>query len=217
MPVNGYSSYASYLTNVNGFQRLQTSLAQLSQQLNTGKKSSDLTTYGVQTQRLIDLRAEIARRQGYVEAIKSASTDVKAYDRVMTSIEDINSTMLQAFTAPNTEPPTKQQHTVTFDGDLGDSGDIYKLTVDGVLFTYVTSGTEGSFDEIAGNLANQINSHVPPVRATASVSGDRLVITGTEAGPLFNVTATTTDVPGGKTNTIDASLTRAGKISPIVA
>src|SRR5262249_55951169 len=92
-----------------------------------------------------------------------------------------------------------------------------KLTVDGVLFTYVTNGTEGSFDEIAGNLANQINSHVPPVRASASVSGERLVITGTEAGPLFNVTATNTDIAGGKTNTIDVSLTRAGKISPIVA
>ncbi|HEY1383052.1 MAG TPA: hypothetical protein VGF43_05535 [Dongiaceae bacterium] len=217
MPVSGYSTYAAYLSSVNGFKTLQTSLATLTQQLNTSKKSSDLTTYGVETQRLVDLRAEIARRQGYVEAIKSASTDVKAYDRVLTSIEDINSTMLQAFRAPNTDPPTKQQHTVTFDGDLGDVGDIYKLTVDGVLFTYVTNGTEGSYDEIAGNLANQINSHVPPVRATASVAGERLVITGTEAGPLFNVTATTTDILGGKTNTIDASLTRAGNVSPIVA
>ena len=119
MPVSGYSTYAAYLSNVNGFQRLQTSLATLTQQLNSGKKSSDLTTYGVETQRLVDLRAEIARRQGYMEAIKSASTDVKAYDRVMTSIEDINATMLQAFTAPNTDPPTKQQHTITFSGDLG--------------------------------------------------------------------------------------------------
>jgi flagellin-like hook-associated protein FlgL len=218
MAVNtGYSTYAAYLSSVNSFKTLQTSLAQLSQQLNTGKKSSDLTTYGVETQRLVDLRAEIARRQGYVEAIKSASTDVKAYDRVLSSVEDINSTMLQAFTAPNSDPPTKQQHTVTFDGDLGDTGDIYKLTVDGVLFTYVTNGTEGSFDEIAGNLANQINNHVPPVRATASVSGERLVVTGTEAGPLFNVTATNTNIAGGNTNAIDASLTRAGKISPIVA
>ena len=60
MPVNGYSTYAAYLSNVNGFQRLQTSLATLTQQLNSGKKSSDLTTSGVETQRLVDLRAEIA-------------------------------------------------------------------------------------------------------------------------------------------------------------
>src|SRR3954470_11018559 len=121
MPVNGYSTYAAYISSVNGFSRLQTSLAQLTQQLNSNKKSTDLTTYGVDAQRLVDLRAEIARRQGYVESIKSASTDVKAYDRVLTTVEDINATMLQAFTAPNTDPPVKQQHTVTFSGDLGDS------------------------------------------------------------------------------------------------
>lgn len=217
MPVSGYSTYAAYLSNVNSFQRLQTSLAQLTQQLNSGKKSSDLTTYGVQTQRLVDLRAEIARRQGYLEAIKSASTDVKAYDRVLTSIEDINATMLQAFTAPNTDPPTKQQHTVTFGGDLGDVGDIYKVVVDGVLFSYVTNGTEGSFEEIAGNLASQINNHTPAVRATALATGDRLVITGTGPGPLFNVNVVKTDIPGGAENTIESSLTRAGNISPIVA
>ncbi|HKP24303.1 MAG TPA: hypothetical protein VJV39_10580 [Dongiaceae bacterium] len=216
MPVSGYSTYAAYLSNVNGFQRLQTSLATLTQQLNSGKKSSDLTTYGVETQRLVDLRAEIARRQGYMEAIKSASTDVKAYDRVMGSIEDINATMLQAFTAPNTEPPTKQQHTVTFSGDLGDTGDVYKLVVDGVLFSYVTNGTEGSYEEIAGNLAAQVNNSTAGARATAQVVGERLVITGTEPGPLFNVTAMTTNVLGGEENTIESSLSRAGKISPII-
>jgi len=216
MPVSGYSTYAAYLSNVNSFKTLQTSLAQLTQQLNNGKKSTDLTTYGVEAQRLVDLRAEIARRQGYVEAIKSASTDVKAYDRVMTSIEDINATMVQAFTAPNTDPPTKQQHTVTFTGDLGDTADVYKVVVDGVLFSYVTNGTEGSFEEIAGNLASQINNYSPAVRATAQASGDRLVITGTEPGPLFNVSATNTNITGGAENTIASSLTRAGKISPII-
>lgn len=217
MPVNGYSTYAAYLSNVNGFQRLQTSLATLTQQLNSGKKSSDLTTYGVEAQRLVDLRAEIARRQGYLEAIKSASTDVKAYDRVFESIEDINATMLQAFTAPNTDPPTKQQHTITFSGDLGDAGDVYKVVVDGVLFSYVTNGTEGSYEEIAGNLAAQINNSTGGARATAQVSGERLVITGTEPGPLFNVSAMTTNILGGAENTIESSLTRAGKISPIIA
>ncbi|HET6159642.1 MAG TPA: hypothetical protein VFE34_14955 [Dongiaceae bacterium] len=217
MPVNGYSTYAAYLSNVNGFQKLQTSLAQLTQQINSGKNSTDLTTYGVEAQRLVDLRAEIARRQGYIESIKSASTDVKAYDRVLTSIEDINATMVQAFTAPNTDPPVKQQHTVTFSGDLGDTGDIYKVVADGVLFSYVTNGTEGSFEEIAGNLANQINSYTPAIRATAQVSGDRLVITGNQPGALFNVTVTNTNATGGAENTIAASLTRAGKVSTIVS
>ena len=42
------------------------------------------------------------------------------------------------------------------------------------------------------------------------------MITGTEPGPLFNVSAMTTDIPGGEVNTIESSLTRAGKVSPIV-
>ena len=215
MPVNGYSTYASYLQNVGGFQKLQSSLALLTQQLNTSKKSTDLTTYGVQATRLVDLRAEIARRGGYIEAIKSAQTDIKAYDRVLSSIEDINATMLQAFTAPNTDPPTTQQHTVTFSGDLGDTGDIYKVIVDGVLFSYVTNGTEGSYDEMAGNLAAQINAHAG-IRATATVEGDRLKITGTEPGALFNVTVARIDIASGTDNNIEATLNRAGKKSPIV-
>jgi hypothetical protein len=215
MPVSGYSSYASYLQNVGGFQKLQSSLALLTQQLNTSKKSTDLTTYGVQATRLVDLRAEIARRGGYIEAIKSAQTDIKAYDRVLTSIEDINATMLQAFTSPNTDPPTTQQHTVTFSGDLGDTGDIYKVIVDGVLFSYVTNGTEGSYDEMAGNLAAQINAHAG-IRATAVVEGDQLKITGTEPGSLFNVTVAKVDISSGTDNNIEVTLSRAGKKSPIV-
>jgi hypothetical protein len=216
MPVNGYSTYASYLANVGSFQKMQTSLAQLTQQLNSGKKSGDLTTYGVEATRLVDLRAEIARRQGYIESIKSAQTDIKAYDRVLGSIEDINATMLKAFTAPNTDPPTTQQHKVTFDGDLGDTGDIYKVVVDGVLFSYVTNGLEGSYDEIAGNLANQINAYTPTVRAKAAVNGDQLTITGTEPGALFNVTVSRVDISSGTDNTIAVTQTRAGKVSPIV-
>jgi len=215
MPVSGYSTYAAYLQNLGGFQKLQTSLAQLTQQINTSKKSTDLTTYGVQATRLVDLRAEIARRQGYIEAIKSAQTDVKAYDRVITSIEDINATMLQAFTSPNTDPPTTQQHTVSFTGDLGDTGDIYKVIVDGVLFSYVTNGTEGSYDEIAGNLAAQINDHAG-IRATAISDGEKLKITGTEPGALFNVTVAKVDIGSGVDNNIEVTQNRAGKVSPII-
>ncbi len=216
MPVSGYSTYAAYLANVGSFQKMQTSLAQLTQQFNSQKKSGDLTTYGVEATRLVDLRAEIARRQGYIESIKSAQTDVKAYDRVLSSIEDINATMLQAFTSPNTDPPVTQQHKVTFGGDLGDVGDIYKVIVDGVLFSYVTNGTEGSYDEIAGNLAAQINAHAPAIRAKAEAQGEQLVITGTEPGPLFNVTVAQIGIASGADNTIEVTQARAGKVSPIV-
>ncbi len=107
-------------------------------------------------------------------------------------------------------------NTVTFTGDVGDTGDIYKLSVDGTLFTYVTNGTEGSFDEIAGNIASQINSHVPALNVSAKANGDQLILSGTGPGPQFQVTTSVADISGGKANTMTSVLTTAGKISPIV-
>lgn len=217
MSINSFSSYAIYLNNVSGFKKLQSSLDELTQQLASGKQSPSLVTYGSNGQSLLSLRAEAVKRQSYIDTTNAASTDVKSYDSIFTQMETMAADMLQAFTSPDSDPPTKQQNTLTFSGDVGDSGDIYKLSVDGTLFTYVTSGTEGSFDEIAGNLANQINSHVPALNATAQANGDQLILTGTGPGPLFQVTTSVTNVSGGKDNTFTSTLTRAGKISPIVS
>jgi hypothetical protein len=217
MAINAFSSYAVYLSNLNGFKNLQSSLNELTQQLASGKKSLSLVNYGSDGQSLLGLRADATKRQSYIDSTNAASTDVKSYDTIFTQMEKIAADMFQAFTSPNSNPPTKQQNTVQFTGDLGDVGDIYKLSVDGTLFTYVTNGAEGSLDEIAGNIANQINSHVPALNATAKADGDQLILTGTGPGPLFQVTTSVTDVSGGKANTMTSTLTRAGQISPIVA
>lgn len=216
MAINSYSTYATYLGNLGAFKQLQSNLANLTQQLNSGKKSTDITNYGTEGTRLLDLRAEIKKREGYIDTIKSASTDVKAYDTVMTRMETLAQDMNSAFTSPLSDPPTTQQHKVTLDGDIGDVGDAYKVVVDGVLFSYVTTGVEGSLDEIAGNIASQINNHQPPLRAKATVSGSEITITGTVPGPLFSASAKVEDVAGGTTNSMSIELTRAGKISPIV-
>jgi hypothetical protein len=217
MAVNAYSSYAAYLSNLGGIQSIQNSLNTLTQQLNSNKKSTDLTFYGSDATRLTDLRAEVDKRQSYVDTINTADTDVKAYDNVFTTLESVTSQMQQAFTAPDSLPPTAQRNQITFSGDLGDVGDTYKLTVDGVVFSYVTNGNEGSFDEIAANLANQVNNYNPPLQAKAAANGDIVTITGKTPGPNFNVNASVTDVPGGKTNTMTAAVTQQGNISPIVA
>lgn len=215
MSVNAYSSYSAYLSNATGFKNLQMSLATLTQQLNTGKKSTNLVTYGTQGTRLLDLRADIQRRQGYLEAIKAATPDVKAYDKVFNSMEKLASDMYSAFLSPLSEPPTAQQNKITLEGDIGDVGDIYKVTVDGKLYSYVTSGLEGSLDDIAGNLADQINSEVG-TRVAAKVTGDQITITATEVGATYNVAASLTNVTGGADNTVASELVRQGKISPIV-
>jgi hypothetical protein len=217
MAVNSFSSYAVYLSNLNGFKNLQGSLNELTQQLASGKKSLSLVNYGSDGQSLLGLRADATRRQSYIDSINAASTDVKSYDTIFSQMEKIAADMFQAFTSPDSDVPTKQVNTIQFSGDVGDTGDIYKLSVDGTLFTYVTNGTEGSFDEIAGNIANQINNHVPALKVTAKANGDQLILTGTLPGPQFQVTAAVTNVSGGEDNSMTSTLTTAGKISPIIA
>lgn len=216
MAINAYSSYAAYLANIGGIQNIQSQLTTLTQQLNTNKKSTDLTFYGSNATRLTDLRGEVSKRQGYVDTINTAQTDVKAYDAVFTSMEDIASQMQQAFTAPDSLPPTAQQHQITFSGNLGDVGDTYKLTVDGVVLSYVTNGKEGSFEEIAGNLTNQVNNYKPALQAKATIDGSTITITGKTPGPNFDVRAAVTDIPGGNQNSMTATQTQQGNISPIV-
>src|ERR1044072_7709428 len=164
MPINAFSSYAAHLSNLNGFKSLQRSLNELTQQLASGKKSLSLVNYGSDGQSLLGLRADATRRQSYIDSINAATNDVQRYDTVSTQMEKIAADMFQAFTSPDSDVPTKQVNTIQFSGDVGDTGDIYKLSVDGKLFTYVTNGTEGSFDEIAGNIANQINNHLPALK-----------------------------------------------------
>nr|WP_298683893.1 hypothetical protein [uncultured Dongia sp.] len=218
MSINAYSSYATYLGNVAGFKNLQSSLTLLTQQLSSGKKSTSLVEYGVQGSRLLDLRADIERREGYLDAIKAVTPNVKAYDKVYTSMEKLASNMYSAFLSPLTDPPTTQQNTITFGGevaDIGDVGDIYKVTVDGKLYSYITSGLEGSLDEVAGNITDQINAE-PDTRVEAKVVNNQIVITAKEIGVTYNVTATVTNVTGGADNSVATTQNRTGKISPIV-
>jgi hypothetical protein len=215
MSVNAYSSYATYLSNVAGFKNLQSSLAELTQQLASGKKSVSLVNYGVQGSQLLSLRAEIQRREGYLDAIKITQTDVKAYDRVFTDMEKIASNLQSSLLDPMTQPPAAQKNVVTLDGNIGDVGDIYKLYVDGKLFSYVTSGVEGSLDEIAGNLANQVNNEAG-MRVKAEANGTRITLTSIEIGASYGVSTTITNVAGGEENTATAELTVAGRTSPIV-
>jgi flagellin-like hook-associated protein FlgL len=216
MAINTFSSYAVYLSNLNGFKNLQGSLNELTEQLASGKKSVSLVNYGSAGQSLLSLRAEATKRQSYVDSINAASTDVKSYDTIFDQMEKIAADMSSAFTSPNSDPPTKQVNTIELGGDIGDTGDIYKLSVDGTLFTYVTNGAEGSLDEIAGNLANQINNHVPALNVTAKANGDQVILTGTKPGPLFQVTTSVTNVSGGGENTMTSTLTTAGNVSPII-
>ncbi|TDQ84359.1 hypothetical protein A8950_0910 [Dongia mobilis] len=215
MTVNAYSTYATYLSNVAGFKNLQTSLADLTQQLSSQKKSISLVNYGVQGSQLLSLRTEIQRREGYIEAVKVTQTDIKAYDRIFTDMEKIAADLNTALLDPMTEPPQAQLNTITLDGDLGDVGDVYRLVVDGQLFTYVTSGVEGSVEDVSRNLAAQVNAAFG-TRITAVADGISLKLTGRVAGDAYSVSTSINNVAGGAENTIISELTRASRLSPII-
>lgn len=80
-------SYARYLGLVRNLTGGQKQLDDLSTQLTTGKKSIDLNAYGAETQKLLDLRAEMVKRDNYVRNIDTAGPRLEATDRVLETLE----------------------------------------------------------------------------------------------------------------------------------
>jgi len=54
--------------------------------------------------------------------------------------------------------PRGQVSTVTLSGDAIELGDSYSVTVNGTTHTYEADGTEGSINDVAAALSNQINA-----------------------------------------------------------
>lgn len=83
------SSYGSYLTTLQTITGGQRNIDTLSEQLNTGKKATDISYFGTQAQRLLDLRAEVVRRTGYSSTIDQTMTRVKSYNTLMERMSDM--------------------------------------------------------------------------------------------------------------------------------
>lgn len=83
------SSYAKYLGLVRNLTNGQNRVDTLSEQLTTGKKSTDLNAYGAETQKLLALRAELTQRDAYIQNINTAAPRVKATDTVLNSLEKL--------------------------------------------------------------------------------------------------------------------------------
>lgn len=213
MTISAYSTYASYLGNVRQFQSLQQSLAELSQQLALQKKSTDLSAYGTDSSRLLDLRSSIGQRQSYLQSISSLRTEVKAYDQVFTRLQTIASNAFASFTSPLTDVPVKEQQTIRLDGDIGDAGDSYRVTISGRTFGYLTNAQEGSLDEITGNLALQINQ--AGIGVTAEARGREIILTARQAGITTTVSGSVANIAGGSQNSLTVVPLRAAKNAAI--
>lgn len=74
----------------------QTQMADLQEQLSTGKKTTDLSELGTtDSRRLLDLRAEQSARTAYQQTITTITPRLKAQDAALDSMTDMNSGMLK--------------------------------------------------------------------------------------------------------------------------
>ncbi|MFV3076082.1 hypothetical protein [Niveispirillum fermenti] len=183
--MTGISSYASYLNLVRTVTGGQRNIDTLSQQLSSGKQSTDVAFYGVQTQRLLDLRTELVRRQSYTQVIDQTSTRVQSYNTIMERMADMASELTSTTRLP-AGPGAVRVSTVNnatagsmkVSVDLTNSRFMAEATYT-VSAIPSRSGPPGSFDVtvsdgLGGVATNTINlKQVPP-----QVDADRFTITG---------------------------------------
>jgi len=98
--ISSVSSYARYLNTTRLLNNAQKNVDSLTTQLTSGTKSGDLSTYGAETQRLLELRTELVQRKAYVDNISKATSRLEATDKTMTALESIASSWLTATTFP---------------------------------------------------------------------------------------------------------------------
>ncbi|MFV3129443.1 hypothetical protein [Niveispirillum sp. KHB5.9] len=179
------SAYGSYINTIRTLTGGQSTIDDLSAQLNTGKKSTDVSFYGTQSQRLLDLKSELVRRQSYSQTIDQTMTRVKSYDTLMERMADMASELSSATRLPQ-GPGEPRISSVT-----NQSTGAMKVSVDTINSSFKAeatytissvpskSGTPGSFDVtitdgLGGRSTNTINlKQVPP-----QVDADRFTISG---------------------------------------
>ncbi|HYD68326.1 hypothetical protein [Azospirillum sp.] len=169
-------NYARYLGLVRNLSAGQNSVDELSRQMTTGKKSVDLAAYGPETQKLLDLRAELVKRTNYVQSIDTALPRVKATDVAMTQLEklagDWQSSNLMPF-QPGPASVTSPYNDNANGMQLRVNQDISKFTV-GAQYTVTAipsaTGMNGSYDitvtdGLGGRTMRTINlKTVPPTQ-----------------------------------------------------
>lgn len=150
--ITGVSSYSKYLSLVRNLSGGQNDINRLSEQLTTGKKSVDLNAYGPEVQKLLDLRAEMAKKDNYIQSINTAAPRIQATDKVLTSLESIVSSWTSSTTFPF------QPGTASVTSPINTNPEGMKLTIDpakskltvGAKYTVTAvpsqQGPNGTFD-----------------------------------------------------------------------
>jgi hypothetical protein len=179
------SSYGSYLSTLGGLTNGQRQIDDLSSQLNTLKKSVDVSYYGTQTQRLLDLRADYAKRQSYTNTIDQSMTRVKSYNTIMERMVDMASELSNTSRLPQGPGAVRTSTVVNSNPDsmqvsIDQTNSAFKVEATYTISAVPSStGPAGSFDVtvtdgLGGKSTNTVNmKQVPP-----QVDADRFVISG---------------------------------------
>lgn len=100
MTITNVSSYANYLATVRTLRAGQASISNLTTQLTTDVKSTDLSAYGADAGRLLGMRSEAARRTVFTTQIDTVMPRVKATESVLTQLEAMASDLMNLTNLP---------------------------------------------------------------------------------------------------------------------
>lgn len=204
-------NYARYLGLVRNLSAGQNSVEELSRQMTTGKKSVDLAAYGPETQKLLDLRAELVKRSNYVQSIDTALPRVKATDVAMTQLEklasDWQSSNLMPF-QPGPASVTSPYNDNANGMQLRVNQDVSKFTV-GAQYTVTAipsaTGTNGSYDitvtdGLGGRTMRTINLKTVPPNQDGGYNFE--ISGGPGAGAVLNLTFDKLEASGNSRFTV---------------
>jgi len=100
-------------------------------------------------------------------------------------------------TSTTSQAAVAQVDTVTLGGTVGETGDVYSLTVNGVTASYTTTGGEANLNVVRDALVSQINNDPQlktAVTAAAGATGE-ITITAKTAGTAITTTSSATQGP----------------------
>lgn len=94
--VTRISTFGSLQADFALIRRQNVAFDRLNFQVSTGEKFRELKNYGTQAPRILDLQAEIDRRNGYVNSIGLAELNLQSYDATLERLNDIIDDIIKA-------------------------------------------------------------------------------------------------------------------------
>ncbi len=109
--INGVSDSSTFLNSINTFQTTQSQIQNLTNQLNTQKKSQDLVGYGQDASKILDLSTHISSLQSYISTSTHIDGYLTAYD---TTLKQLRADAAQLHDAVNGLKPNDPTSTNSF-------------------------------------------------------------------------------------------------------